>query len=386
MRLLICAGGTGGGVYPALAVLEALKKLQVEGLQIASSNVVNLQPSTFQPASLQTLWVGGEGGMEEELVKREGISYCSVPAAGVHGVGLRALPGNIAKLTRGVLESRRILRDFKPDVLFFTGGFVAAPMAVAGRNIPTVLYVPDIEPGLALKFLSNFSDVVTVTAPDSKKYFSRPERITVTGYPLRADLSSWSREKATQHFGLDATKPTLLVTGGSKGARSINMAVLNHLEELLNIAQIIHLTGSLDWPVVEKAAQALPVQLKSQYHAMPYSHEMGATLAAADLVVSRAGASTLGEYPFFGLPAVLVPYPYAWRYQKVNADYLAEQNAAVILQDELLEDRLLPVVKDILMNENKREAMRAALKKLSNPNAAKVIASQLVKLAGEQPL
>jgi len=324
--------------------------------------------------------------MEEELVKREGIAFRSVPAAGVHGVGLRALPGNLAKLTRGVIESRRILRDFKPDVLFFTGGFVAAPMAVAGRNIPTVLYVPDIEPGLALKFLSNFSDVVTVTAPDSKKYFSRPERITVTGYPLRADLSSWSREKATQHFELDAAKPTLLVTGGSKGARSINTAVVNHLEELLGIAQIIHITGNLDWPVVEKATQTLPVELKSRYHAMPYSHEMGAALVAADLVLSRAGASSLGEYPFFGLPAILVPYPYAWRYQKVNADYLAEKNAAVILQDEVLDDKLVPVVKDILMNEHKREAMRDAMNKLSNPNAARMIASQLVKLAGEQPL
>lgn len=319
-------------------------------------------------------------------MKREGIAFRSVPAAGVHGVGLRALPGNIAKLTRGVVESRRILRDFKPDVLFFTGGFVAAPMAVAGRNIPIVLYVPDIEPGLALKFLSNFSDVVTVTAPNSKKYFSRPERLVLTGYPLRADLSSWSREKATQHFGLDSKKPTLLITGGSKGARSINTAILNHLEELLGIAQIIHITGNLDWPVVEKSMQNLPAELKSQYHAMPYSHEMGAALAAADLVVSRAGASTLGEYPFFGLPAVLVPYPYAWRYQKVNADYLTEQNAAVILQDDLLDDKLVLTIKDVLMNEHKREAMRDAMKKLSNPNASRMIASQLVKLAGEQPL
>lgn len=321
-------------------------------------------------------------------MKREGIAFRSVPAAGVHGVGLRTLPGNIAKLTSGVVESRRILRDFKPDVLFFTGGFVAAPMAVASRNIPTVLYVPDIEPGLALKFLSNFSDVVTVTAPDSKKYFSRLERIVVTGYPLRADLSSWSREKATQHFGLDASreKPTLLVTGGSKGARSINTAVVKHLKELLGMAQIIHITGNLDWPVVEKATQTLPAELRSRYHAMPYSHEMGAALASADLVVSRAGASSLGEYPFFGLPAVLVPYPYAWRYQKINADYLAEQNAAVILQDEVLEDKLIPVVKDLLLNEHKRETMRDAMKKLSNPNASRMIASQLVKLAGEQPL
>ncbi|NOT05414.1 MAG: undecaprenyldiphospho-muramoylpentapeptide beta-N-acetylglucosaminyltransferase [Anaerolineales bacterium] len=365
MRLLICAGGTGGGVYPALAVHSAL---------------------TSQRPEVETLWVGGEGGMEEELVNRAGISYRSIPAAGVHGVGLRTLPGNIAKLTRGVSASRRILREFKPDVLFFTGGYVAAPMALAGRNIPTVLYVPDIEPGLALKFLSRFADVVTVTAPDSKKYFSRPGRVILSGYPLRADLSNWSREKATQHFGLDASKPTLLVTGGSKGARSINMAVLKHLTKLLDVAQVIHITGSLDWAVVEKAAQELPEHLKKNYHAMPYSHEMGAALAAADLVVSRAGASALGEYPFFSLPAVLVPYPYAWRYQKVNADFLAEQNAAVILQDEFLEDKLPHVVTDLLLNTHKLEAMRAAMKKISHPNAAGIIASQLVELAGEQPL
>jgi UDP-N-acetylglucosamine--N-acetylmuramyl-(pentapeptide) pyrophosphoryl-undecaprenol N-acetylglucosamine transferase len=352
-------------VYPALAVHSAL---------------------TSQHPNVETLWVGGAGGMEEDLVNRTGISYRSIPAAGVHGVGVRALPGNIEKLTRGVMASRRILREFKPDVLFFTGGFVAAPMAMAGRNIPTVLYVPDIEPGLALKFLSRFADVITVTSPDSKKYFPHPQRLILSGYPLRADLSSWSREKATQRFGLDPATPTLLVTGGSKGARSINMAILKHLNELLDVAQIIHITGSLDWHVIEKAVQALPAQLRSHYHAMPYSHEMGAALAAADLVVSRAGASSLGEYPFFGLPAVLVPYPYAWRYQKVNADFLAERNAAVILQDESLEDKLLSVVKDLLLNKHKLEAMRTAMKKLSHPNAASVIASQLVELAGEQPL
>jgi UDP-N-acetylglucosamine--N-acetylmuramyl-(pentapeptide) pyrophosphoryl-undecaprenol N-acetylglucosamine transferase len=326
--------------------------------------------------------------MEEELVNRAGISYRSIPAAGVHGVGLRSLPGNIAKLTRGVAASRRILREFKPDALFFTGGFVAAPMAVAGSNIPTVLYVPDIEPGLALKFLSRFADVVTVTAPDSNKYFSRSQRIVLTGYPLRADLSNWSREKAVSHFGLDAvqTRPTLLITGGSKGARSINMAVLKRLTELLDVAQVIHITGSLDWQVVEKAAQKLPAELKHRYHAMPYLHEMGAALAASDLVLSRAGASTLGEYPLFGLPAVLVPYPYAWRYQKVNADFLSERNAAVVLQDELLEENLLNVLKDLLLNSNKLETMRVAMKKLSHPNAASVIASQLLELAGGQPL
>jgi len=121
MRLLICAGGTGGGVYPALAVLDALKRLA---------------------PNLETLWVGGEGGMEEELIRREEIPFQSIPAAGVHGVGLRALPGNLTRLARGVRRSSEILRRFQPDALFFTGGYVAAPMALAGRRIPSLLYVP----------------------------------------------------------------------------------------------------------------------------------------------------------------------------------------------------------------------------------------------------
>lgn len=352
-------------MYPALAVYEALK---------------NKHPN------VETLWVGGEGGMEADLVKRAGIPFGSVPAAGVHGVGLRALPGNLAKLTRGVLESRRILRDFQPDVLFFTGGFVAAPMAVAGRDLPIVLYVPDIEPGLALKFLAYFADVITVTAPDSRKYFSHPERIVHTGYPLRSGLLNWSREEALAHFGLDSSLLTLLVTGGSKGARSINMAVLKSLNELLEMTQVIHLTGALDFKTAEQMAEKLPADKKNRYHVLPYLHEMGAALSAADLVLSRAGASSIGEYPFFGLPAVLTPYPYAWRYQKVNADYLAEHNAAVILQDELLNDKLLPVIKDLLLNQNKRDAMRAAMQKLSQPQAAGSIASQLAQLAGEETL
>ena len=352
-------------MYPALAVYEALRS---------------------DHASVETLWVGGEGGMEEDLVNRAGIPYRAIPAAGVHGVGLRALPGNIGKLSRGVMQSRRILKEFKPDVLFFTGGYVAAPMAFAGRDYPIVLYVPDIEPGLALKFLGYFSDVVAVTAPDSSKFFPSPERIVHTGYPLRSGLSNWSCEKALSHFELDSSIPTLLVTGGSKGARSINTAVLHHLNELLAMTQVIHITGSLDFQTVKDAAEKLSDDKKSRYHVLPYLHEMGAALSAADLVLSRAGASSLGEYPLFGLPAVLVPYPYAWRYQKVNADYLAGHNAAVILQDELLDDTLLPVIKDLLQNEHKRNAMQTAMKTLSLPDAAKAIASQLVKLAGVETL
>lgn len=323
--------------------------------------------------------------MEAELVKREGIPFTVIPAAGLHGVGLRTLPRNLSQLARGIIAAQKILRGFKPDVLFFTGGFVAAPLAFAGRNIPALLFVPDIEPGLALKSLARFADRITVSAADSQKYFSK--KVTVTGYPLRAGLTAWTRSEARRTLGLlNKNLPVLLVYGGSKGAHSINLAVLPRLPALLEMAQVVHITGQSDWETAQSTRAALTSGQKKRYHAFPYLHEeMGAALASADLVVSRAGASTLGEFPFFGLPAILVPYPYAWRYQKVNADHLAERGAAVIVKDERLQEDLLLVIKDLLENPTKREAMRAAMKSLARPAAAQAIAGQLLAL-GEQRL
>ena len=334
---------------------------------------------------METLWVGSEGGMEADLVKRAGLPYRLIPAAGLHGVSTRELPGNLIRLTRGYLASRRILRGFRPDVLFFTGGYVAVPMAFAGRRVPTVLYVPDIEPGMALRTLARFADRITVTAPDSQRYFMY-QNVTVTGYPLRPDLSTWGRFQARTALGLSSNKPTLLVFGGSKGARSLNRAVLVHLPALLELAEVVHISGQLDWDEIEEAEAGLKSAQKKRYHTFPYLHEMGKALAAADLVVSRAGASCLGEFPFFELPAVLVPYPHAWRYQKVNASYLANHGAAVIIDDSRLQEELLDTIKVLLENPGKRESMKAAMRTLSKPDAAQAIASQLMDLAGEKSL
>ncbi len=347
-------------MYPALAVHSALAD---------------------RVKDVQTLWVGGKGGMEESLVRRQGIPFRSIPAAGVHGVSLVALPRNLTLIARGVLAARGILNDFQPDVLFFTGGYVAVPVALAGYSIPTVLYVPDIEPGMALKSLARFADVIAVTTEQSQPFFNK--RVLETGYPLRPDLALWDRQTAHQHLGILGKFPVVLIFGGSKGAHSINLAVLNNLRGLLEKCDVIHLSGEADWDLMNQARQELPAELAARYHAMPYLHEMGAALAAADLVVSRAGASCLGEYPLFALPAILVPYPYAWRYQKVNADYLARRGAAVMLPDHRLNDELLVTLKVLLENPNKLKAMRAAMFELSHPRAAEKIASALIQLAGE---
>lgn len=344
-------------MYPALTVLQTLG-------------------SKAQPI----LWVGAQDGMEADLVQRESIPFASIPAAGVHGVGLVKLPANLWKLAKGFFASRRILKDFKPDVILFTGGYVAVPMALAATKVKKLLYVPDIEPGLALKFLARFADQIAVTVDESKQFFTKASVVT-TGYPTRPELAAWDKTSAMQTLNLDPQLKTVLITGGSKGARSINQAIINGLQALLEHAQVIHVTGRTDWEQLKTSADSLQPALHARYHAFPYLHqEMGAAFAAADLVVCRAGASTLGELPLFALPAILVPYPYSWKYQTVNANYLAANNAAVILENNQLSARLIDLILSLLQDDEKLSTMRTAMKSLFQPNAAHKIAELLENL------
>jgi UDP-N-acetylglucosamine--N-acetylmuramyl-(pentapeptide) pyrophosphoryl-undecaprenol N-acetylglucosamine transferase len=381
MRLLICAGGTGGGVYPALAVLKALQDDE------KSKWKSNETEQPFSPAAgdLELLWVGGEGGIEADLLSDEKITFTTIPAAGIHGVGLRALPGNLWQIIRGFIAARRIIKDFRPEVMFFTGGYLAVPVAYAGRtmilrrNRPRILvYVPDIEPGLALRTLARLSDQIALTVEDSMNYFEFRSNFQVTGYPVRQNLQISNRVDARQKFNLTRDLPTLLVFGGSKGARSINRALIELLPDLLVEMQVIHISGQLDWQEVEAAKENLPVDLESRYHVYPYLYQdMGAALSIADLVVSRAGASVLGELPLFGLPAILIPYPYAWRYQEVNARYLEKRGAAVVLQDADINLHLLTTIRDLVNDQNRRERMGQSMLSLATPQAAESIADLL---------
>lgn len=381
-------------MYPALAALQALRdRMRAPDSNHNARHGTQAQLDEVTQPHLELLWVGSVGGMEAELVKRAGVPYAEIEAAGVHGVGWRALPGNALRLARGYLQARAILRDFRPHVLFFTGGYLAAPMALAGRKLPSLLYVPDIEPGLALKSLARLADQIAVSADESRRFFPRHTTVTVTGYPVRLDLMKWSRPQAQQALGLAPDLPVLLVFGGSKGARSINRAAMAALPALLPQMQVIHITGSLDWFEVQQSCQTLSERLTAaggapewaeRYHAFPYLHdEMGAAFAAADLAVCRAGASTLGELPAFGLPAILVPYPHAWRYQRVNADYLAGRGAALVLEDQQLEN-LTSMVLGLMSDRSRLHSMRQAMRSLARPQAADELAALLLTLAASR--
>ncbi len=371
-------------MFPALSVLKQLMSQKPEPAQEIQANA-----GPASPEDLQVLWVGGSGGMEEDLVKREGIRYEAIPAAGVHGVGARALPGNLWQLSRGFFASRRILRKFQPEVLFFTGGFVAVPMALAARlsrRAKSLLYVPDIEPGMALNTIARFSDCITLTVEESGAYFPNHPSKVITGYPVRPDLERWTIEQARSFFALEEQLPVLLVFGGSRGARSINQALAGALPELLQEMQVIHITGKLDWQMMEQARAGLPSEKLNRYRPYPFLYdEIGAAMRLADLALTRAGASILGELPLFGLPAILVPYPYAWRYQRVNASYLVKRGAAEVVEDTQLAEKIVPVVRGLIADQAKRAQMSAALRSLARPEASLRIASLLTELAKTSP-
>jgi len=353
-------------VYPALSVAQTL---MIDG------------PAAGGNAD-QLLWIGGLGGMEVGLITRAGLPFQAIHGGGLHGVGWRRLPLNAINLVRGLFEALGKVRAFRPDVVLVTGGAITIPVALAAwlNRAPVVVYLPDIEPGLAIKTIAQFARRIAVTVADSQAYL-RGKDVVVTGYPTRPDLTAGSRAEARAHFGL-SDRPAVLVTGGSRGARSLNTATIAALSDWLRDYEVIHLTGELDWPAVEQARAVLPAELQARYHAFPFLHEMGLALAAADVVVSRAGASALGEYPLFGLPAILVPYPFAWRYQKVNADYLVQRGAAVRLADEDLGRTLAGEVRGLLSDPARLEAMRSAARAAATPDAARNVVRALRQLVG----
>lgn len=336
----------------------------------------------------ELLWLGGRGGMEETLVPRAGIPFAAIPAAGIHGVGWRQAPGNMIRLTAGTLAAWREMGRFGGQALLVTGGYLAVPavLAARARRIPIVVYVPDIEPAMAAKFAARFASRIAVTAEQSKSYYPQGAPVTVTGYPLREEVQNATRDAGRKFFGIPAEEPVLLVFGGSRGARSINRALLSSLPDLLEVMHVIHITGTLDWPEVDKVQQDLPHHRKARYHAHPYLHEeMGSAMAAADLAISRAGASVLGEYPHFQLPSILVPYPHAWRYQQTNAEYLESQGAAVILADDTLPRTLSTEAIRLMNDKPRRKEMRDVLAKVCSKNASLKVAGEVVAAVKEGP-
>ncbi len=356
LRLLITGGGTGGHVYPGLAVVEAGREVD---------------------RCLEILWVGVRGGLEQPLVERAGLRFVGIEAGGLRGMGPCTAARHLVRLMGGFGQAWQVLARFRPDVVLATGGYVTFPVGIAAwlRRVPLVVYLPDIEPGLTVRTLAPFARLIAVTAEPARHHF-RGGKAVVTGFPVRATLSVRcpGRQEARERFNIPLRERVVLVFGGSQGAHSLNVAVGHALGALLAEAHVIHIHGRSDGEWLRRRRAELSPAQRARYHLFDYLHEeMAHALAAADLVVARAGASTLGELPAAGVPAILVPYPYSGAHQWANAYFLESQGAAVTVPDEEIGHRLVPLVRELLHDQARLGRMRHAMRQLARPDAARAI-------------
>jgi len=372
MLVVLTGGGTGGHVYPALAAAAELAAPRPQST------------GSCTPCAIQLLFVGSQNGMERHLVSRAGLPFAGVAAAPVLGRSALMASKSIFHLGLGLVQATRLLLRHQPAAILATGGYVCVPVVLAGwlLRVPSVVYLPDVEPGWAVRFLSRFASRIAVTSEASCRFLPR-HKVVVTGYPVRPELRAATGVAGRRAFGIAADSRVLLVLGGSRGAHRVNLAVHDALPRLLSIAEVIHGCGPADYDWLSRRREELDSVLSARYHLRAYLYEeLADAMAAADLVVSRAGASVMGEYPAFGLPSLLVPYPYAGAHQAHNADVLVEHGAAIKVSDaELSADTLLAVVEPLLSDPARLERMAEAARKLDRPQAARALA-ELVLAVG----
>jgi len=313
VKVLIAGGGTGGHLFPAIALAEELRSRLPE---------------------LSILFVGAEEGVEASLLAARGWDFEGIRASGLLGKPLSQRVRGLALMPSGLIRSRRILRQFCPDIVVGFGGYASAAVVLAGvlAGVPTVIHEQNAYPGLANRWLGKIVDLVAVAFEGASGYFPKG-KVRVTGNPVRKELFGVTRAEAIARFGLDQQRFTLLIFGGSQGAYRLNQAVLEALpllEPERERIQFLHATGRRDLATVRQGYSA------GGYRAVvePFFWEIAAAYAAADLCLCRAGAGTVAELCALGKPSVLVPFPYAANdHQRRNAEALAACGGARMVQD-----------------------------------------------------
>jgi UDP-N-acetylglucosamine--N-acetylmuramyl-(pentapeptide) pyrophosphoryl-undecaprenol N-acetylglucosamine transferase len=329
---------------------------------------------------LEVCYVGNASGIEARLATKAGLPFQGVSTAGLRGSALRTLPTRLGKVAWGTAQSMRLVNRFAPQAVLATGGYVCAPLILAARirGVPSLVYLPDLAPGLAIRALARLATRVAVSFPPSMSFFT-PGKAVLTGYPVRKELFEADRLTSRRNLGLDEREKTLLVFGGSQGAHSINLAVSAALVELLEMCQIVHIGGQADESWLRARRAEIPRGLAARYSVYAYLHEeMIDALAAADLAIARAGAATTGEFPALALPSILIPYPHAGRHQELNADHMVQKGAAVKIDDaDLAEGALLRTVTELFEDPNSLVSLGNGARRLAQPQASKRIAQLL---------
>jgi len=364
LKVLIAAGGTGGHVYPAIAIADALRETSVD---------------------VEILFVGTKNHMEWEVVPQAGYDITSIWISGFHRrLTLKNLLFPV-KLGTSLVQSLSIIQKFNPDIVISCGGYAAGPVGwiATQRGIPLVIQEQNSFPGVTNRLLGKKAEIIFIAFKDAEHYFPTG-KTKLAGNPTRKSLQEADHQEAYKKFSLDPGKSTLLVLGGSGGAKSINEAMLQNINKLHD---------EMDLQIIWQCGKRYYDQLRRDIHAREFEHliltdflhDMPEAYAVADLVISRAGALSCSELALTGKPSLLVPSPnVAGDHQTKNADSMVKEGAAELIADAELNEELPKLVEKLITNEERLKEMNRAALKLAKPDAAKTIATEIIELAGKK--
>lgn len=361
LRIVISGGGTGGHIFPAIAIANAIRKLEPDA---------------------ELLFVGAEGKMEMEKVPAAGYKIIGLPVAGLKREISTANLSFPFKLWRSLSKASKVLKEFKPDAAVGVGGYASGPVLymASRQGIPALVQEQNSYPGITNRLLAKRAKKICVAYEGLEQFFPA-SKIVFTGNPVRDDIRNLDgkREEASKFFGVDLSQPVLLVTGGSQGARSINRAVLNGLDHLAEAGiQLIWQTGKLFYTEAKLKTETLN---NSSLKAFEFISRMDLAYAIADAVISRAGASTVSELCIVRKPAILVPLPTAAEdHQTKNCKALIKRKAALLVTDAEAPSRLIQEAISLMKDENLRHELAVNIAPLARPDAATEIAREVLNM------
>ncbi|MEA3318372.1 MAG: undecaprenyldiphospho-muramoylpentapeptide beta-N-acetylglucosaminyltransferase [Bacteroidota bacterium] len=360
-NIIISGGGTGGHIFPAISIANALKKIDSE---------------------INILFVGAKGKIEMEKVPEAGYEIIGLPIAGFQ----RKLSYKniilLFKLLKSLYISKRIIKKFKPNVVVGVGGYASAPVLFSanGMKIPTLIQEQNSYAGVTNKILARKAAKICVAYENMNKYFPN-EKIVFTGNPVRQDLLNFisDKNKARDYFNLDKDKKVILILGGSLGARTINNSVIAKIKTLCDEdIQIIWQTGKNYYTDAVNSVKNIE---NKNIHIYDFIKRMDLAYASADIIISRAGAGTISELSLVGKPVILVPSPnVAEDHQTKNAMALVKNNAAILVKDKDADEKLINLVLELKSNEEKINNLAQNINKMAMPESAKIIANEILKL------
>lgn len=366
MRIVLTGGGTGGHIYPAIAIARQCEQEEDKS---------------------QFLYIGGQRGLESKLIPQENIPFQSIDITGFRRKLSLDNVKTVLRFLKGVKTSKRLLSKFKPDIVVGTGGYVCGPVvyAAAKLGIPTIIHEQNAIPGLTNAFLSRYASTVAVSFSNSKTSFPKAKHVIYTGNPRATIVHSASRDRGFATLGIPMDSSVVLIVGGSRGAKAINEAMIQMapLLDTLKYIHFVYVTGETYFDITREEIRRELGSMPNHLHVLPYVHNMPEVLAATSLIVNRAGASFLAEINSLGIPSILIPSPNVTNnHQEANARQLEKVGAAqMIMEKELTGDRLFQTIESIMGDLDVHRAMSESSRMLGKPDSANLIVEEMRRLS-----